>query len=235
MKTWKIINISNHVLKFPVKVKGKGSMPVVLKGNQFIYTDILEKTRGINFYGKKRLLWIDDETPLPEHLELYVVYNSGAEHQSANKPAEETKRQVVTPTPPKKAEPVVTAAVQDKAAPSAEPVKEEIKKPRESDFLKEIDTLFKGKDKKFNATIDGKEDPTLYDKVEKAVKYYSERVKTEDGKILGPWTDEEIKFLKKNYPKHGRKYCVEQLNRTVHSVQSKVNSLKLRKKKKSNK
>jgi hypothetical protein len=54
----------------------------------------------------------------------------------------------------------------------------------------------------------------------------------EDGYIKGEWTEEDILFLKKNYPTKGRKYCSTHLNRNESSVQKKINSLGVKKKKK---
>ena len=41
------------------------------------------------------------------------------------------------------------------------------------------------------------------------------------------WSEDEIKFLIKNYPKHGVVYCVEKLNRTKRAVELKKQKLKL--------
>jgi len=54
----------------------------------------------------------------------------------------------------------------------------------------------------------------------------------EGGFVKGEWTDEEIEFLKKNYPTKGRKYCSTHLNRNESSVQKKINSLGIKKRKK---
>jgi len=54
----------------------------------------------------------------------------------------------------------------------------------------------------------------------------------EDGYIKGEWTEEDITFLKKNYPTKGRKFCSNSLNRNESSVQKKINSMGLKKKKK---
>jgi len=54
----------------------------------------------------------------------------------------------------------------------------------------------------------------------------------EGGFIKGEWTDEDLAFLKKNYPIKGRKYCSTHLNRNESSVQKKINALGLKKKKK---
>lgn len=56
---------------------------------------------------------------------------------------------------------------------------------------------------------------------------------TDTGDVkMGKWTEDEVKFLRKNYPKHGRSYCVEHLNRTTAAVQSKIDLLGLKKKSK---
>ena len=39
------------------------------------------------------------------------------------------------------------------------------------------------------------------------------------------WTEEEINFLREFYPKQGRKYCGEKLNRSIESVRRKAESL----------
>lgn len=54
----------------------------------------------------------------------------------------------------------------------------------------------------------------------------------EDGYIKGVWTDEDIIFLKKYYPTKGRKYCSTHLNRNETSVQKKITSMGIKKKKK---
>lgn len=71
------------------------------------------------------------------------------------------------------------------------------------------------------------ENPTRFDIVEGEVEKY-----VEDGYIKGEWSDEDIAFLKKNYPTKGRKYCSTELNRNESSVQKKINSLGIKKKKK---
>lgn len=73
------------------------------------------------------------------------------------------------------------------------------------------------------------ENPTRLDIVEGEVEKY-----VEDGYIKGEWSDEDILFLKKNYPTKGRKYCSVKLNRNESSVQKKINSLGVKKKKKKN-
>lgn len=57
----------------------------------------------------------------------------------------------------------------------------------------------------------------------------------EDGYIKGAWAEEDVVFLKKNYPTKGRKYCSNKLNRNESSVQKKINSMGLKKKKKKKK
>jgi len=57
----------------------------------------------------------------------------------------------------------------------------------------------------------------------------------ESGFIKGEWSDEETKFLKKNYPTKGRSYCSTHLNRNETSVQKKINALGIKKKKKNKK
>lgn len=54
----------------------------------------------------------------------------------------------------------------------------------------------------------------------------------EDGFVKGVWSDKEVEFLTKEYPKNGRRYCASKLNRNEISVQKKVTSLGLKKKKK---
>jgi len=71
------------------------------------------------------------------------------------------------------------------------------------------------------------EDPTRFDIIEGEVEQY-----VENGYIKGTWTDDDVAFLKKNYPKKGRKFCSTELNRNESSVQKKINSLNLKKKKK---
>jgi hypothetical protein len=76
--------------------------------------------------------------------------------------------------------------------------------------------------------VKSKEDePSILEIVEGEVEQY-----VEGGYIKGEWTDEDIAFLKKNYPTKGRKYCSTHLNRNESSVQKKINVLGLKKKKK---
>lgn len=46
-------------------------------------------------------------------------------------------------------------------------------------------------------------------------------------KTYREWTDEEIAFLKLNYPRHGAKYSSKHLNRPIQSIRSKVRYLDL--------
>jgi len=69
--------------------------------------------------------------------------------------------------------------------------------------------------------------PKTLQEVEEEVEQY-----VEDGYIKGAWTEEDITFLKKNYPTKGRKHCSNILNRNESSVQKKINSMGLKKKKK---
>ncbi len=69
--------------------------------------------------------------------------------------------------------------------------------------------------------------PTILEIIEGEVEQY-----VEGGFIKGEWTEEDLIFLKKNYPTKGRKYCSTHLNRNESSVQKKINSLGLKKKKK---
>jgi hypothetical protein len=66
-----------------------------------------------------------------------------------------------------------------------------------------------------------------FETVEEEVERY-----IEDGFIKGEWTEDEEEFLRKNYPTKGRKFCANNLNRNESSVQKKINSLGLKKKKK---
>jgi len=74
------------------------------------------------------------------------------------------------------------------------------------------------------------DNPTILDVVEGEVKQY-----VENGFVKGAWSDEDEEFLRKNYPTEGRKYCATHLNRNESSVQKKINSLGLKKKKKKKK
>ena len=42
------------------------------------------------------------------------------------------------------------------------------------------------------------------------------------------WIDNEILFLKNNYPKYGIKFCSNKLNRTEDSIMNKARKLKLK-------
>lgn len=70
-------------------------------------------------------------------------------------------------------------------------------------------------------------DPTAFEVMESEVKQYVEK-----GFIKGAWSDEDVEFLRKNYPTKGRKFCANNLNRNESSVQKKINALGLKKKKK---
>jgi len=71
------------------------------------------------------------------------------------------------------------------------------------------------------------QEPTRLEIVEGEVEKY-----VEDGYIKGLWTEDDVTFLKKNYPTKGRTFCANSLNRNESSVQKKINSLGLKKKKK---
>ncbi len=70
-------------------------------------------------------------------------------------------------------------------------------------------------------------EPTILEIIEGEVEQY-----VEGGFVKGEWTEEDLIFLKKNYPTKGRKYCSTHLNRNESSVQKKINALGLKKKKK---
>ena len=42
------------------------------------------------------------------------------------------------------------------------------------------------------------------------------------------WTEKEVIFLKEYYPKQGRSYCGQKLNRTIESVRRKAETLNIR-------
>jgi len=71
------------------------------------------------------------------------------------------------------------------------------------------------------------DNPTKLEIVEDEVEQY-----VEDGYIKGAWSEEDIEFLKKNYPTKGRTFCSVHLNRNESSVQKKINSMSLKKRKK---
>lgn len=71
------------------------------------------------------------------------------------------------------------------------------------------------------------DNPSILEIIEGEVAQY-----VEGGFIKGEWTEEDLVFLKKNYPTKGRKYCSTHLNRNESSVQKKINALGLKKKKK---
>ena len=52
-----------------------------------------------------------------------------------------------------------------------------------------------------------------------------------NNKNIGTYTKKEINFLKKNYPIHGSKFCQNELNRGVISIQNKVRVLGIKKNK----
>jgi len=80
----------------------------------------------------------------------------------------------------------------------------------------------------FKALAIPKEDSlTRLEIIEDEVEQY-----VEGGFIKGEWTEEDLAYLKKNYPSKGRKYCSTHLNRNESSVQKKINALGLKKKKK---
>lgn len=45
----------------------------------------------------------------------------------------------------------------------------------------------------------------------------------------GKWEEDDLKWLKRNYPKHGLAHCAEHLNRNKKSVKKKVEFFKLKK------
>lgn len=75
--------------------------------------------------------------------------------------------------------------------------------------------------------IESTDIPKTLQEVQDEVEQY-----VEDGYIKGAWSEEDVAFLKKNYPTKGRKYCSNKLNRNESSVQKKINSMGLKKKKK---
>lgn len=69
---------------------------------------------------------------------------------------------------------------------------------------------------------------TILEKIEDEVEQY-----VDGGLIKGQWSQKDLVFLRRNYPTKGRKYCAIHLNRNETSVQKKITSLKLKKRKKS--
>ena len=55
---------------------------------------------------------------------------------------------------------------------------------------------------------------------------------SDDGISRSEWADEDVEFLKQNYPTKGVPYCMEHLNRSKSSVKRKIEALGLKKKKK---
>jgi hypothetical protein len=94
------------------------------------------------------------------------------------------------------------------------------------DIEKPLEELKKYKEELLK-NLTQEENPSRFEVIEGEVEQY-----VEDGYIKGEWTDEDVEFLKKNYPTKGRKYCSTQLNRIESSVQKKINALGLKKKKK---
>jgi hypothetical protein len=94
------------------------------------------------------------------------------------------------------------------------------------DIEKPLEELKKYKEELLK-NLTQEENPSRFEVIEGEVEQY-----VEDGYIKGEWTDEDVEFLKKNYPTKGRKYCSTQLNRNESSVQKKINALGLKKKKK---
>lgn len=66
----------------------------------------------------------------------------------------------------------------------------------------------------------------VFEKIRNNVKQY-----VEEGFVKGEWSKEDEKFLRDNYPKKGRKFCANELNRNESSVQKKITKLKLKRKK----
>lgn len=96
---------------------------------------------------------------------------------------------------------------------------------KEDNFKKFEEDSESEKDEELDIVVSG--DLDRLDVVEGEVEKY-----IEGGYIKGEWTDEDIEFLKKNYPTKGRKFCSTHLNRNESSVQKKINALDLKKKKK---
>jgi len=90
-----------------------------------------------------------------------------------------------------------------------------------------VDEILEIEDKVENPIIYKDSSLTKLEIIENEVEQY-----VEGGFIKGEWSDEDEAFLKKYYPIKGRKYCSTNLNRNETSVQKKINSLGLKKKKK---
>lgn len=210
MSIFKINNIGHVDLPIFIKDGNNNDMPVTLRPGEFILTDNSTKTRSINIYGRKRLLGIETINK-PDHLKLYKTYRK-----------EDFKKELVDSINKKINEinqPQPIAQNISKLVEENDTLQTQTKKVSEDDFLKEVQHIFN------NKTL------SPYEESKKEVNIYTERYE-EDGVIYGVWTDDEITFLKKNYPKHGKKFCVESLKRTENSVASKISSLGLKKRKK---
>jgi hypothetical protein len=107
-----------------------------------------------------------------------------------------------------------------------------IETPSSKEVVKYLEEDLKYFQDKINTSlgVPNEKNTTRLDIVEGEVEQY-----IEDGYVKGEWSSEEVAFLKKNYPTKGRKYCSNQLNRNETSVQKKINSIGLKKKKKTKK
>lgn len=112
------------------------------------------------------------------------------------------------------------------------PVETPIETPSSKEVVKYLEEDLKYFQDKINASlgVPNEKTTTRLDVVEGEVEQY-----IEDGYVKGEWSSEEVAFLKKNYPTKGRKYCSNQLNRNETSVQKKINSIGLKKRKKTKK
>jgi hypothetical protein len=127
--------------------------------------------------------------------------------------------------------PVNTAQLMESEASkllTTEPVStiEEVVNPNSDETTKQLDDIADIEHLQKNLT-ESLSVPKTFDEVKEEVEQY-----VEDGYIKGAWTEEDISFLKKYYPTKGRKHCSNSLNRNESSVQKKINSMGLKKKKK---
>ena len=199
----------------PVSValgSGVSTATVQLRSGDFAFAQDARLTNSLLIYQRKGLISIKTEAK-PSHLMFNTPYNAAS----------------LKPTPPKaekKEEPVELNVqnVRGNIIETKEGLKDALKPHDQRGHKGELpEELFDQVEKEQSSVLDEAKD---------MVSDYKNEDKEEIAYKTGRWEEGEVRLLRRNYPINGLKDSAEKLNRSEKSVQKKVESLKLRKKKK---
>ena len=199
----------------PVSValgSGAATVTVQLRSGDFAFAQDPRLTNSLLIFQRKGLISIKTETK-PSHLMFNTPYSAAS----------------LKPAPPKeekKEEPIELNVqnVRGNIVETKEGLKDAMKPHDQRGHKGELpEELFDQVEK---------EQSSILDEAKDMVSDYKNEDKEEVALKTGRWEEGEVRLLRRNYPINGLKDSAEKLNRSEKSVQKKIESLKLRKKKK---